>query len=170
MDEISVFAADCHIAPDLPLADVLAEELDLFVDERSLVFVLPEALTRRGGANAVPTSAVGRALAQAAVLISERGWRDSSDEIAAVQSLADRCNSLAVTDLPRRLGLDIPTFRKAFARELQALFGWSILAPARGRITAATAGPSAALSAQVGAARISRRTLGVKTMPIVRLT
>lgn len=129
-EDALVLGDDCRLASDLPLGDVLAEELDLDVPDRSLVILLPEACLRDDAPAAEVSRIAGRVLAQAAALIAERRWLEIDDEITAIRSLATLYRNLEKTRLPRLLGLQPSAFRAAFEGEIHALFGWSVLAPA----------------------------------------
>lgn len=152
-DRIAVFGDDSELAPDLPIGDVIAEELDIEVADSSLVFLVPARIADGAAPAADLSRAVGAAVARAIVHLAERGMLIIEHELGAIRSLATVYQDLAGTERFERAGLAAEPFRAGFAEELHALFGWPVM-------SCENAEPRPGLSAAQRALKIQIEALG----------
>ncbi|MHA6345483.1 hypothetical protein [Roseivivax sp. CAU 1761] len=122
-EEIQTYTDDALVQPDLPLGDLLAEELDAEVRDGSLVFVLPAALTVPGTSDATLSEAAGVAVISALATLAETRAVFRDRELEALRGLARFYENLP--DVPgfEAAGLDAAGFRLGIARALEQRFG-----------------------------------------------
>lgn len=141
--EIQVMSEATLILPDLSLGDLLAEEIDLFVPDQCLVFIVPQRFLRPDCTAKVLSDALGSAVAKSLIDMAEICFSSADDEAAALASLWSHFCAYNGSRIPAEL--DATAFAAGFERTVT---DWS-LALGQGVLHRAEEAPRATIRSTV---------------------
>ncbi|WP_156943826.1 hypothetical protein [Roseivivax isoporae] len=119
VDGVTVMTDDAFVLTDLPLGDLLAEELNIDVPGQSIVFILPGTCLDERTSDAELSLTAGRAVAQALRLLVADGNLSFAREASALVEAARIYGTIATAHRLEALGLEPASFCAGLAAELQ---------------------------------------------------